>query len=39
MTQRQKETLATKTVAQDKTEVEIKQADLLKATGGTVYVA
>ncbi|MGW6150616.1 hypothetical protein ACWFN4_24865 [Bacillus mycoides] len=31
--------LATETVAQDKTEVEIKKADLLKATGGTVYVS
>ncbi len=32
-------TLATETVAKEKQEVEIKKADLLKATGGTVYVS
>ncbi|NUC18913.1 hypothetical protein [Bacillus mycoides] len=32
-------TVATETVAKEKQEVEIKKADLLKATGGTVYVS
>ncbi|PFM04383.1 IMP dehydrogenase, partial [Bacillus cereus] len=31
--------VATETVAKEKQEVEIKKADLLKATGGTVYVS
>ncbi|WP_193654442.1 hypothetical protein, partial [Bacillus mycoides] len=32
-------TVATETVAKEKQEVEIKKADLLKSTGGTVYVS